>query len=114
MIFLVDPSGEIAALLGRLGVAYFENLREVPDDAQVVNIVHLAAAGESIDPSRLPAGDVKRWIEFHSYPFARPIVWVDKTSESVVVEIRFLLIHEIRHDAANKKLLVELFEALFI
>ncbi len=114
VIFLVDPSGKIAALLDRLGVAYFENSREVPDDTQVVNIVHLAVAGESIDPSRLPAGDVKRRIEFHSNPFARPIVWFDKTSESVVVEVRFPLIHETRHDAANKKLLVELFEALFI
>lgn len=113
-IFLVDPSGELAALLDRLKIEYYENPRELGANQQVVSFFHTTMANQTFKRTISPTSTIKRSIEFYNYPSAEPLILINNNSNNTVIEVRFPLTHDIRHDAANKKLLVELFQRLFM
>ncbi len=111
-VLVADPAGWLAAFLDRIGVQYTENARAVAADSDVVVLVTVT------DPTKpaahgLPPRFPKRVIEFHDYPSAQPIVWVESSADGTVIAVKYPWIHGSERDAANKKMFYELFQRLF-
>lgn len=112
-VFVADSDGWLVAFLDRIGVQYTEDARAVDAESEVVTLVTVADSTKAAAAQDLPVRLPKRIIEFHDYPSAQPMVWVESSADGTIIAVRYPLIHGSEKDAANKKLFNELFQRLF-
>ena len=112
-IYLDDSNGALAAFLDTHGIEYVESSSAIAQDDEVVSLVVRSDPDSKTAIDNLPGNQYKRVITFSDYATDIPLIWVESGPAGVSIEVKTPIIHEMSHDATNKKLFYELFQKLF-